>query len=77
MFTSTQTYAQTTTKQGNTQAKAKTEVINNEPTIRDLMQMLYRLQAEVKDSFSQLSIRVEKLERSKQPKASQQKTKNA
>ena len=32
MFTPTQTYEQITTKDGNTQAKAKTEVINNEPT---------------------------------------------
>ena len=73
MFTPTQTYAQITTKDENTKTKVKTEVINNEPTIRNLMLMLNRFQAEVKDSFRQLTVGVEKLERSKQPKASQQK----
>lgn len=51
----------------------KAEPTANEPTIKDLMALLCNFQTEVKDGFRQLATRVEKLEKSKQPKQSQEK----
>lgn len=72
--TTDQSYAQAARKSEDKQANDQAKSIDSEPTMKDVMKMLKHFQTEVKDSLSQLSIRVEKLEKSNQPKQSQKRT---